>query len=289
MGPQDESDEDKAMSAGFDSDAPPASDVSDPGAQTSQVDPPAGQQDGETRAEAEGQSPSSEPVEDPFSGLPPQVRELLAQVPALVSQLSEEKTARLREQGQVRAMQSRLDKLTLALPAEAPAPASRTPKLDHALEALGSDMPEVTDALGELRSLLPAFEPAPQPAPTPAAEPATQAQAPGIDPVAVAHIEALDNVRPDWFQTLDSADCKLWLEQNPDMKAKYARMGSAKDALDVLTGFDKYREGLNKAASTAAARTARMAAAAIPTGSRRATERAAPLSEDEAMAQGFNT
>jgi hypothetical protein len=288
MDPQDESDEDKAMSVGFDPDGGAASEVSEPAGQQPQDAPPAGQQDGAVQADAGGQGPSSEPVEDPFSGLPPQVRELLAKVPALEGRLEEEKAARIRAEGQFRAVQGRVDRLTQSVPA--PAPVSRTPKLDHALEALGTDMPEVTDALGELKSLLPAFEPTPQPEPTPAAAPAPQAQADEIDPVAAAHLDALTSVREDWFETLDSADCKLWLERNPEMKAKYAHMRTAKDALDVLAGYDKYREGLQQAASTAAARSARMAAAAIPTGSRRAAaDRTPPLSEEEAMARAFST
>lgn len=281
-----EDEEDRAMSVGFDSDGEAASDGSEPADPPKPDDSPAGQQAEAPKAEADGQGPSGEAVvEDPFSGLPPQVRELLAKVPTLEGRIEEEKAARVRAEGLVRSVQGRLDRLTQSAPVSAPV--SRTPKLDRALEELGSDMPEVTDALAELKALLPTEETRAAPsvedlqqAPSGAAE---------IDPVQVAHIEALDSVRPDWFQTLESADCKLWLTQHPGMKSKYDAMQSAAQVLEVLGAFDEHRQALQKAANSAASRAARQAAAVTPAGSRRAPERAVPLSEEEAMARAFNT
>lgn len=294
MDPNTLSDEDAAMKAGFDSTEDGQSETTGSlSTTTTTATPPAGQQETESKAAAES-GQSAQPVVDPFEGLPEAARKLLAEVPTLQSQLAATEERARRAEGQVRSLQGRFDKLNEA---PAPAPAPKLDKLQHARDTLGADMPEVVDALEELAALLPPAQSAPPVATAPAA-PAAPAQAPARAPapqVEVSpHMEALDQVRPDWFETMESTDLKLWLTtQSPDLQAAYRRAGTAGDVLQVLGEFDKYRQGLqtanSEAAAQAAARTSRVAAAVVPTGHARAPAGKRVMSEEEAMSLGFNS
>lgn len=295
MDPNTLSDEDAAMQAGFDSTQDDqSSEEGSLSTATTTETPPAGQQVEEPKAATES-GQSAQPVVDPFEGLPEAARKLLAEVPTLQSQLAATEERARRAEGQVRSLQGRFDKLN-----EAPAP-SQAPKLDklqHAKETLGADMPEVVDALEELAALLPPIQSAPPVATAPAA-PAAPAQAPAFAPVQQApevspHMQALDQVRPDWFETMESADLKLWLTtQSQDLRAAYQRSQTAGDVLQVLGEFDKYRQGLqqanSEAAVQAASRNSRVAAAVVPTGHRPAPRGSRVMSEEEAMNLGFNS
>lgn len=292
MGPNTPSDEDTAMQAGFDSTEDGQSDDTGSLSTTTATEaPPAGQQETEPKAAAES-GQSAQPVVDPFEGLPEAARKLLAEVPTLQSQLAATEERARRAEGQVRSLQGRFDKLS-----EAPAPtqARTLDKLQHAKETLGADMPEVVDALEELAALLPPAQSA-----TPVvATPAAPAQAPASAPVQQApevspHMQALDQVRPDWYETMESADLKLWLtQQSPELNAAYRRSSTAGDVLQVLGAFDKHRQGLQDTSSradvTAAARHSRVAAAVVPSGHARTPPGRRAMSEDEAMNLGFNS
>lgn len=282
MDPDTLMDEDAAMQAGFDSTEGDQSEQSGSSSTTeATAQPPAGQQTEAPKTTPEP-SPSAEAVTDPFEGLPPAARKLLAEVPTLQSQLAATEERARRAEGQVRSLQGRFDKLS-----EAPAP--KLDKLQHAKDTLGYDMPEVMDALEELAALLPkpqSESPVVAPAPTPAAQ--AQAEARPETEAVNPHMQALDKVRPDWFETLESADLKLWLTTQPtELQATYRRMSSAGDALDVLGAFDKYRQQLQTASTQAAARTSRVAAAVVPSGHARTTGTRRALTEEEAMEQGF--
>ena len=66
-------------------------------------------------------------------------------------------------------------------------------------------------------------------------------------------------------------------------------MRTAGDALKVLGAYDSYRQQLKTAESTQVARASRMAAAVVPAGNTRAPAKAQPMSEEEAMEQGFRS
>lgn len=291
MDPNTLSDEDAAMRAGFDSTEDDQSGTGSLSTTTTTATPPAGQQETDPKAAAES-GQSAQPVVDPFEGLPEAARKLLAEVPTLQSQLAATEERARRAEGQVRSLQGRFDKLNEAAPAPAPAP--KLDKLQHARDTLGADMPEVVDALEELAALLPAQSPPPVAAP---AAPAAPAQAPAAAPVQQTHdvsphMQALDQVRPDWFETMESTDLKLWLTtQSPDLQAAYRRAETAGDVLQVLGKFDEYRQGLKPAPSQAdvqaAMRNSRVAAAVVPTGHRPAPRGTRAMTEEEAMRQGF--
>lgn len=250
------------------------------------VDPPvpAGQQATDAPAAAEPSS-SAEPAIDPFAALPEAVRNLLAKVPALETEIAAVHQTNRRLDGQVRSQQSQLAKLT-AQPAPAPTP-TRHEKLEHARTSVGHDMPEVMDALDEIAALIP--KTSPQQAEAPAAQAPAQQPPADIDPVAKAHFEALDLIDPHWFETLESTDAKLWIASQPEMAAKYAQADTAKKLAEVLTGFKASRQQTQTAQSSASTRQARMAAAVLPTGGARAPARAQAGTEDDGLAEGFNS
>ena len=286
MDPSTTNDEDAAMQAGFNSTEDDQSDQGSSTTTAATVTPPAGQQEEEPKATAESGS-GDQAATDPFEGLPEAARKLLAEVPTIQAQLAATEDRARRAEGQVRSMQGRFDSLIAA----APTPAPKLDKLQHAKETLGHDMPEVMDALEELAALLPPAQSAPpvSTAPTPPAQVHTQAPA---QPAAAInpHMQALDQVRPDWFETLDSTDCKLWVTtQSPDIQAAYRRAESAGDVLTVLGAFDKHRQQLQTASTQAAVRTSRVAAAVVPTGNARTTGTRRALTEEEAMEQGFRS
>lgn len=292
MDPNTPSDEDAAMQSGFDSTEDSQSDETGSlSTTTTTATPPAGQHETSPQVAAES-GQSDQPVVDPFEGLPEAARKLLAEVPTLQTQLAATEERARRAEGQVRSLQGRFDKLN-----ETPAP-SAAPKLDklqHAKETLGADMPEVMDALEELAALLPPAQSATPVVATPAAPAQAHAaapvqQAPEISP----HMQALDQVRPDWYETMESADLKLWLtQQSPELNAAYRRSSTAGDVLQVLGAFDKHRQGLqetpSREATQAATRHSRVAAAVVPTGHARTPPGRRALTEEEAMNQGFNS
>lgn len=295
MSAQTTNDEEAAMQAGFDSTEGDQSEIE--GSSTTAANtmtPPAGQQGAESNVEP-APSPSDQPVTDPFDGLPEAARKLLAEVPTLQAQLAATEERARRAEGQVRSLQGRFDSLATT---PAPTQAPKLDKLQHAKDTLGADMPEVLDALEELAALLPATQSASPTVDVPAA-PAAPAKAPAQAPAQQAqedspHMVALDQVRPDWFETMESPDLKLWLTtQDPDLQATYHRAGTAGDVLKVLGEFDKYRQGLQTAQSQSAAhaavRQSRVAAAVVPSGHAKAPAPRRAMTEEEAMNLGFNS
>lgn len=295
---QTDDQDDAEMLAGFNSDEggqsagegdKPEDQAGSPTQQEGAASEPAGQQV-EGAAAAADPSSSAEPAADPFAALPEAVRNLLAEVPTLKAERAAEEQARRRLEGQVRSLQSQLTKLTTPPPAPAQPAERRLDKLQQARESVGTDMPEVMEALEEIASLIPQA-PAPQPqtaAPSPA--PAVAAvDEPQVDPVAQAHFETLDKLRPGWFQTLESTDAKLWLSANPEMAAKFNKASSAVSLMEVLDGFTASRQHLKTAQSEAQARQTRMAAAVLPTGGARQPARLQPGTEEDGMVAGFSS
>lgn len=246
---------------------------------------------------------SDEPKVDPFAALPEAVRDILAKVPSLQSELAAANEHSRRLDGLVRSLQSRIDKAdaershtqpSTATPKAEPATKGERPKLaklERVRETLGVDLPEVMDALDELAGLIPTTQHTqadPEPTTTEPAAATPQPQAKGeVDPVAKAHFEILDKLKPGWFETLESTDAQLWLATHPEMAAKYSRADTAVKLMDVLDQFDAHRKLTKQQQTSAATRTARMAAGVTPSGGSRMAQRPKPGTEDDGLNAGF--
>lgn len=244
-----------------------------------------------TTEEAKGTTPEAKPaeaaaptdeasaIEDPFAGLPPQVRELLAEIPTLRAK-TEAAEARARESvGRVGALQSEVAKLRQPAAPEAPA----KPKFPK-LEALRSEheLSEIADAFDEV---IEQFTPKPQADPAP--EP-VQALPAASDP----QMEALDELRSNWAQDLISSDFQLWLATQPkDYAQQIASTGKAAEILGALNKFDAYQAQTQTARQAAAARQTRMSSAVTPQGDgRRGARGPAPADDEQAAFEaGFRT
>lgn len=262
-----EQDEDLAFEQGFNSvhtepaPAKPASPAPEPEEAQPTAETPA--------VAAPEKAPEPEaPAVDPFAGLPPQVRDLLAAIPTMRAELE---TVR-RVANMVPALQSRLDRMHQQ-PATEQVPARRSSKID----AIREDLPEIADALDELAAGLPQRQEPAAPAPAPAVQ---------ADP----QEEVLSSVRPTWADDLNSSDYQLWLSTQPrDVQQRANTTTKAVEILATLTAFDLYRQQTQSTRQTNQSRTTRMAAAVNPQGDGRRQSRAAPEDdEDAAFAAGFN-
>lgn len=276
--------EDAAFAAGFDdTTATPAATAADTGALN-----PEGNQDGgtlpsdEPKAESTTTStetpPEDQAAADPFAGLPPAVRDLLAEIPTLRATAETAVRQAKESAGRVASLQSRLDKLN-ANPAADQAPAKPRFAKVEALREQG--LPEIADALEEIAS---ATEQARTPEPP--AEPAGAA-APPVDDSLTPDEMALQIARPTWATDLTSTDFQLWLARQPrDYQQRIQNTDKAAEIMGALTQFDAGK----KAAPGGTQRGARMAAAVQPASDGR---RGAPrgqvqaMTEDEAFEAGF--
>lgn len=274
---QDEADEQAAFAAGFGEQALPAAHAA--GAETQE----ATQQHQAETAGADAGTATGDPASteqnpvDPFAGLPPAVRELLAEIPALRSR-TEMAEQRARESvGRVGALQREFQKLNGQTAAD-DAPAA-TPSKTDALRAAG--LPEIADAIEEVRAMAKPEPTATQAAPAEAAD----------DP----HQKFLDEMRPTWVSELTSADFTLWLQTQPrEFAQQVAATDNAAVILRALSQFD----GRQKAqptnspppAAPATNQRTRLAAGLTPQGDgRRAPRREAVDDDEEAAFQaGFH-
>lgn len=221
-----------------------------------------------------------EPAVDPFAGLPPAVRELLATIPALRTEI--ETTRRMANM--VPALQSRIDKLSQPAPATAHEAVTPSKGRFAKVEAIRNELPEIADALDEIANAhLQGREQPHQ------AKPATQMEAP--PPAEKSpHEDALDSVRPTWSNDLMSSDFQLWLTQQPaDFQNMVARTNRAGDILNALGKFDGFRAQTTTTQQLNQTRTGRMAAAVAPQGDgrRQRVQATAEDEEDAAFAAGF--
>lgn len=274
--------EDAAFAAGFDdTTATPATQAADAGALNTEDlkdggTPPSDQAtDASTATSTEEQPPAEEAV-DPFAGLPPAVRDLLAEIPTLRSR-TEQAELRAREAvGRTSALQSRLDKLN-ANPAADQAPAKPRFAKVEALREQG--LPEIADALEEIASANEQARTAEQPAAQERA--ATDTATDELTPDEMA----LQIARPTWATDLTGTDFQLWLARQPrEYQQRIQSTDKAAEIMGALTQFDEARK------APPPPRNARMAAGVTPAGDGR---RGAPrgqvqaMTEDEAFEAGF--
>ena len=243
-------DEDAEFEAGFSSilTDQARTDPSDRPAANAEQDPPAEAQGAEDKQADNG----SEPAEDPFASLHPEVRARLEAVNRLAMELE---TAR-RQLGQIPALQSRIDKLAASVPRE-PAPPQRLEKV----EKLRGELPEIADALDEIVSTLNTAReaaPAPQQETLQRVEPADTAD---MDEV----MTTLDEARADWRQTLLSTEFQRWLAGQPESRrTEVTTTKKPAVILRALKDYDTAKPAPTNPQATAA-RTTRMASAAQAT------------------------
>lgn len=274
-----ETDEDLAFEQGFNSinekpTQPQAQETPEPAAAPADQEPA-------TAPEAVAKPEEKpEPAVDPFAGLPPAVRELLATIPAMRTEI--ETTRRMANM--VPALQSRIDKLSQPVPATAPEAVTPSKGRFAKVEAIRNELPEIADALDEIANAhLQGREQPHQ------AKPAAQTEVP--PPAEKSpHEDALDSVRPTWSDELMSSDFQLWLTQQPaDFQNMVARTNKAGDILTALKKFDGFKAQTTSTQQLNQTRTGRMAAAVVPQGDgRRQRVAATPEDEEEAaFAAGF--
>lgn len=247
---------DAAFASGFDDGQP----AEKPAAETPAPSPEAVEPAAEPAAEA-----ATEEV-DELAGLPPKVRDMLAQLESLKQAAALVPTLehRLRSaEGRVAALQK-----------QAPAAPPPEPKRLEAVERVRAELPEVVEAMEE-------FFQSRQPQKQEQAEPA-QPEAPSI----------LAEEAPDWEQKVISLEFQQWISaQDPAYRSKVESTNSEAVMLAAITKFDAHKalQAERQAAAQKAAQTrqARVAAAVTPTGAGRRAPSEPNL--EELFAQGFDS
>lgn len=249
-----EADLDAAFDSGFDNEQP---EQTAPAAEAAAPASPA-------EPEATTKEPSAE--EDELAGLPPKVREMLAEIPKLQQAAALIPTL----EHKLRSAEGRVAAMQKALPAPPP-PAP--PKLEK-VERVRAELPEVIEAIEEFVGHH-----------VKAATPAQPAAADSADTPILA--EAF----PQWEQTVAGEDFAKWLDtEGADYAAKVKTTTSEAVMLEALTRYDVAKKYAARAAAeaqrVAQTRQNRTAAAAVPQGAgRRAPTPASTL--DDAFEAGF--
>lgn len=211
------------------------------------------------------------PPDDPFAGLPQAVKDLLAEVPRMRTEVE----GLRRTAGMVPALQSQIDKLKSGREAapstETAQPAARFPKVEKVRE----ELPDYAEALDEV---IQAFDASQRAATTPAPAPQTTTDT-ASDPI----LEALDEVRPGWSDTLFSTDCQLYLSSLPPQRQEEIK-GTTRPGvmLKFLNEFDAAKARTQSTQQLSSDRSRRMASAVTPRGDGRAMRGAAPVDDEEA-------
>lgn len=228
----------------------------------------------ETPAQDEAKKPDpaptpEQPAADPYANLPKEVRELLAELPALRHEV-------MSTRGRVASIQSALDKSQASQrQAERADPPARA-RVEK-LEAVRGELPEVAEAIEAALDARMQEREAPTPAPQQPA--ATQAKDP--------EIELLDAEHPGWVEKFTGTDFRLWLSRQPQ-QFQDTVMSTSRSGV-VITALAKFEKANEAAAAASAAsgskRVDRIASAVTPKGGARPAMRAAPQTEEE----GFNS
>lgn len=283
-------DEDAAFAAGFEdtlaAPATPAAGASEPKTDdeidaSPRLASDTPQAEGTTASTDTQQQPQAA-AEDPFAGLPPAVRDLLAEIPSLRNRTEQAELRAKEAVGRTSALQSRVDKMNAGAPAAEPAPAKPTFKKVQELRDQG--LPEIADALEEIAAHN-------QTVREPEPKPADHGAQPGASESTFTPDEiALQIARPTWAEDLTGTDFQLWLTRQPkDYQQRIAATDKAAEIMGALKEFDQARKAPPLPNNTQQ-RTTRMAAGVLPNGDGR---RSAPrgqvqaMTEDEAFEAGF--
>jgi hypothetical protein len=233
----------------------------------------------------EPEKSASQPEDaDPFAGLSPEVRSLLAETQRQRVDINVLKS----QAGRIAALQSKIDQLesarTAPPPAAPAAPAAR--RFEKADKLRADGLPEIADALDELAAALPQPKGPDHPEPVP-----QTTKAPPSDSPTPAE-EILTDLRPTWGQELMSDDFQLWLSRQSAEHQQEVR-GTSKPGviLRSLQQWDqsKARHSQSSTPQSAPNRQQRIAAAMTPRGDGQRTRAAGSDAEQAAFMTGFNT
>jgi hypothetical protein len=224
-----------------------------------------------------GKAEEPKQEEDPFAGLPQAVKDVLASVPRMATELE---TLR-RSAGMVPALQSKIDRLEAGAKATSTVTPPTEPKRFTKVEKLREELPDIAEALDEIAAALPSMT-------APKAEDlnkgAPEVKSPESDPA----IEALDEVRPEWAKDLFSTECQLWMSRLPADRQQEIRSTNRPGViLNALKEFDAHTSRQQTAQQSNNDRQRRMAAAVTPRGDGRASRATAVDDEDADMEAGF--
>lgn len=222
------------------------------------------------------------PVEitDPYAGLPPEVRDALAEIPTLRHQIESDKGRVAGLNRTLDETKAKLEKATTA--ASPPPPAPR----NEQLERVRGELPEVADAIESvIKDAIKAATPPPAPpAPTQQAAPSPQSSSTTPnDP----EMELLNREHAGWGEKVASTDFKLWLSRQPDAyQAEVWGTHRSGVLITALTKFEKFQEQATSASQVAAKRSGRVAAAVTHASAARpsASRASEPQTEEDAFA-----
>jgi hypothetical protein len=229
--------------------------------------------------QATGEQPADQ--DDPFAGLHPKVREMLAKTTSVDQAL--QRLSRM--EGSIGGLQSYVKQLgkPQAQPASDPAAAPVAGLSGEKLAKVREDFPELADAFEDFARQM--------------ARPA----AGNVPDVVALTNEVRESVRremqyeligerhPDWQQSLRSADAQLWMQTLPDDELQEFRNSeSAAVVVRYLDKFAEYKSRQQQAASVQQRRESVARSAVTPQGGAKAggARRHEP-SEDDAFDAGF--
>ena len=229
--------------------------------------------------QATGEQPADQ--DDPFAGLHPKVREILAKATSMDQAL--QRLSRM--EGSIGGLQSYVKQLgkPQAQPASDPAAAPVAGLSGEKLAKVREDFPELADAFDEFARQM------------------ARPTAGNVPDVVALTNEVRESVRremqyeligerhPDWQQSLRSADAQLWMQTLPDDELQEFRNSeSAAVVVRYLDKFAEYKGRQQQAASVQQRRESVARAAVTPQGGAKAggARRHEP-SEDDAFDAGF--
>lgn len=218
-------------------------------------------QDDQAAAPAATAEPAPAPAEgqaaDPFAGLPEPVRNALAAIPQMEHRVRS-------AEGRVAALQRELAQRQAA--PETAAPRASSPKL----EALRGELPEVAEALDEMRGTT--------------VDADSLRQQVRAELAAELQEELLSTNHPEWQQTVTGNDFQLWLaSQDAAYRDRIASTSKASELMGALRRFGEHQAKASARATLQASRGRRLAAAVAPTGSRRVPAKAEDDMTDEEL------
>lgn len=229
--------------------------------------------------QATGEQPADQ--DDPFAGLHPKVREILAKATSMDQAL--QRLSRM--EGSIGGLQSYVKQLgkPQAQPASDPAAAPVAGLSGEKLAKMREDFPELADAFEDFARQM------------------ARPTAGNVPDVVALTNEVRESVRremqheligerhPDWQQSLRSADAQLWMQTLPDDELQEFRNSeSAAVVVRYLDKFAEYKGRQQQAASVQQRRESVARAAVTPQGGAKAggARRHEP-SEDDAFDAGF--
>lgn len=228
-------------------------------------------------------APAAQPDVDPYADLPPEIRDVLAELPTLRHEAESNR-------GRVAALNRTLEETRAELTRvkTAPTPPPEPPRSDK-LDKVRGELPEVAEAIEDyFAKMTKAAAPPQQAAP---AAPAAPVQSPAPPPATDPELELLNKEYAGWDKKIDSTDFKLWLGRQPaEYQQEVMRTQRSGVLITAMNRFDRDVGGAQATAQPASKvtqqRAGRIAAAVTPQGAARpgAVRASAPQTEEDGFA-----